>query len=156
MSKTTVFMIVALVLGLVACSSLATRAFTVDVSPYSIQYTPGQIYDYLRVRGFQRVQFQDYDSGIMVREKRSAEAEEQRFRLKTYPQIGVIVRLEKIRHTFRPSNPRIIVWFSEDGRNELSPFAQEEYDRLLAEVTERVGADRVQTWPNQPRGSGQW
>ena len=146
MRKVIAGIIVALMLVLAACATRATRSFTVEVSPYSIQYTPGQIHDYLRARGFKRVKFQDYDSGIIVYEKRSAEADEQHFRLKTYPQIEVIVRLEKIRHTFEKSKPRVIVWFNEDGRNSLSGFAREEYDRLLEEVVERVGADRVKVW----------
>ena len=138
--------VVVLVLVLAGCAARATKAFTVDVSPYSMQYTPGQIHDYLRARGYQRVKFQDFDSGIVVYEKRSAEADEQRFRLKTYPQIEVIVRLEKIRHTFEKSSPRVIVWFKEDGRNTLSEFALEEYNRMLDAVVERVGADRVEVW----------
>jgi hypothetical protein len=138
--------IVVLILALAACATRATKSFTVAVSPYSMQYTPGQIHDYLRVRGFQRVQFQDYDSGLTVYEKRSAEADEQRFRLKTYPQIEVTVRLEKIRHGFGDTGPRVIVWFREDGRNSFSTYAQEEFDRLLDEVIERVGSDRVEVW----------
>lgn len=148
--------VVVLVLALAGCATRATKAFTVDVSPYSMQYTPGQIYDYLRVRGFQRVQFEDWDSGIMVYEKRNGDIDEQRFRLKTYPQILVIVRLEKKRNTFEKASPRVIVWLSEDNRKGLSEFAEEEYARLLDEVTNRVGSDRVREWPNQPAGSGQW
>ena len=138
--------IVVLMLALAACTTRATKTFTVAVSPYSIQYTPGQIYDYLRARGFKRVKFRDFDSGIVVYQKHSAEADEQHFRLKTYPQIEVVVRLEKIRHTFEKSDPRVIVWFHEDGRNDFSTFAKEEYDRMLEEVIERVGADRVKVW----------
>ena len=138
--------VVVLVLALAGCATRATKAFVVEVSPYSMQYTPGQIHDYLRVRGFQRVQFEDWDSGIMVYEKRSGDIDEQHFRLKTYPQIEVIVRLEKRRHTFEKSSPRVIVWFKEDGRNTFSQFAEEEYKRLLDEVVERVGSDRVQVW----------
>lgn len=138
--------VVVLVLALAGCATRATKAFTVSVSPYSMQYTPGQIHDYLRTRGYQRVKFQDFDSGITVYEKRSAEADEQHFRLKTYPQIEVIVRLEKIRHTFEKSSPRVIVWFKEDGRDSLSEFALEEYHRMLDEVVARVGADRVEVW----------
>ncbi len=138
--------IVVFMLVLAACATRATKTFTVAVSPYSIQYTPGQIHDYLRARGFKRVQFEDYDSGIKVYEKRSAETDEQRFRLVTYPQIEVRVRLEKIRHTFEKSDPRVIVWFIEDGRNNFSTFAREEYERLLEEVIERVGANRVKVW----------
>ncbi len=138
--------IVVLMLALAACTTRATKTFTVAVSPYSIQYTPGQIYDYLSARGFKRVKFRDFDSGIVVYQKYSAEADEQHFRLKTYPQIEVVVRLEKIRHTFEKSDPRVIVWFHEDGRNDFSTFAKEEYDRMLEEVIERVGADRVKVW----------
>lgn len=138
--------VVVLMLVLAACATRAISTFAVSVSPYSIQYTPGQIHDYLRVRGFKRIQFEDYDSGITVYEKRSAEVDEQRFRLVTYPQIEVRVRLEKIRHTFTKSDPRVIVWFIEDGRNDFSTVAREEYDRLLEEIKERVGADRVQIW----------
>ncbi len=138
--------IVVFMLVLAACATRATKTFTVAVSPYSIQYTPGQIHDYLRARGFKRVQFEDYDSGIKVYEKRSAETDEQRFRLVTYPQIEVRVRLEKIRHTFEKSDPRVIVWFIEDGRNNFSTLAREEYERLLEEVIERVGANRVKVW----------
>ena len=137
---------VALVLVVSGCAARATKAFVVEVSPYSMEYTPGQIHDYLRVRGFQRVQFQDPDSGIMMYEKRTGDIDEQHFRLKTYPQIEVIVRLEKRRHTFEKSGPRVIVWFKEDGRNTLSEFAAEEYRRLLDEVIERVGTDRVEVW----------
>ena len=146
MRKVIAGIIVVLMLVLTACATRATKTFTVEVSPYSLQYTPGQIHDHLRNRGFKRVKFQDYDSGIIVYEKRSAEADEQRFRLKTYPQIEVVVRLEKIRRTFKKSGPRVIVWFNEDGRNSLSEFAQGEYDRLLAEIIERVGKDRVKVW----------
>lgn len=148
--------VLVLVLVLAGCAARASKAFVVEVSPYSMQYTPGQVHDYLRVRGFQRVQFEDWDSGIMVYEKRTGDIDEQRFRLKTYPQILVIVRLEKKRHTFEKTSPRVIVWLSEDGRKGLSEFAEEEYARLLDEVTERVGSDRVKEWPNQPAGSGQW
>jgi len=138
--------IVVLTLVLAACAARATKTFTVQVSPYSMEYTPGQIHDYLRVRGFQRVKFRDIDSGLIVYEKRSAEADEQHFRLKTYPEIEVVVRLEKIRHTFGKSEPRVIVWFNEDGRDSLSTVAAQEYDRLFEEVIERVGADRVEVW----------
>jgi hypothetical protein len=146
MRHLTAAVVVVLVLALAGCATRATKAFTVEVSPYSLQYTPGQIHDYLRARGFQRVKFEDFDSGIIVYEKRSAEADEQHFRLKTYPQIEVIVRLEKIRHTFEKSNPRVIVWFKEDGRDSLSPFALEEYNRMLEAIVERVGAERVEVW----------
>ena len=146
MRKVIAGIIVVLMLVLVACATRATRAFTVEVSPYSMQFTPGQIHSYLRDRGFKRVQFQDYDSGGIVFEKRDSEIDEQRFRLKTYPQIEVIVRLEKIRHGFGNPGPRLIVWFNEDGRNSLSEFAQGEYDRLLEEVVARVGSDRVREW----------
>lgn len=138
--------IVVLMLALAACAARATKTFTVTVSPYSMEYTPGQIHDYLRDRGFKRVKFQDPDSGFVTLVKRSAEADEQHFRLKTYPQIEVVVRLEKIRHTFEKSGPRVIVWFHEDDRNSFSTFAREEYDRMLEEVIERVGADRVKVW----------
>ena len=138
--------IVVLSLVLVACAPRATKIFVVEVSPYSIEYTPRQIHDYLRVRGFQRVKFRDADSGIIVYEKRSAEADEQHFRLKTYPQIEVVVRLEKIRHTFGKSEPRVIVYFNEDGRNSMSVTAAREYDRLFEEVVARVGVERVQVW----------
>ena len=148
MRNLTAVIIVVLTLALAGCATRATRAFTVAVSPYSMQFTPGQIHDYLRSRGFKRVKFQDYDSGIIVYEKRSAETDEQRFRLKTHPQIEVVVRLEKIRHGFGDTGPRVIVWFHEDDRNRLSEFGQAEYDRLLEEVVERVGEDRVRVWRN--------
>jgi hypothetical protein len=138
--------IVVLMLVLAACATRATKTFTVEVSRYSMEYTPRQIHDYLRARGFQRVKFKDYDSGIVIYEKRSAESDEQHFRLKTYPQIEVIVRLEKIRYTFGKSEPRVIVWFNEDGRDSLSETGREEYERLLKDVVERVGADRVNVW----------
>jgi hypothetical protein len=141
----TVTMVV-LMLLLAACATRATKTFTVAVSPYSIQYTPGQIHEYLRVRGFKRIQFEDFESGITVYEKRSAEVDEQRFRLVTHPQIEVRVRLEKLRRGFGDTGPRVIVWFMEDGRNNFSTYAQEEFDRLLAEVIERVGSDRVRVW----------
>jgi len=146
MRKVIAGIIVVLMLVLAACATRATKAFTVSVSPYSIQYTPGQIQDYLRARGFKRVKFHDDDSGIVVYQKYSAEADEQHFRLKTYPQIEVVVRLEKIRHTFKKSDPRVIVWFHEDGRSSLSTFAAQEYKRLLEDIVERVGADRVNVW----------
>ncbi len=146
MRKVIAGIIVVLMLVLAACATRATKTFTVAVSPYSLQYTPGQIHDYLRNRGFKRVKFLDSDSGIIVYQKYSAEADEQHFRLKTYPQIKVVVRLEKIRHTFEKSDPRVIVWFHEDGRNDFSTYAKEEYDRMLEEVIERVGADRVKVW----------
>ena len=136
----------ALAMVVAGCATRATKAFTVAVSPLSMQYTPGQIHDYLRARGFRRVQFEDWDSGIMVYEKRTGDIDEQHFRLETHPSIEVIVRLEKRRHTFEKSSPRVIVWFREDGRNTLSKFAAEEYKRLLDEVVERVGSDRVEVW----------
>ena len=138
--------IVVLMLVLAACATRAQKAFTVSVSPYSLEYTPGQIHDYLRNRNFQRVQFEDYDSGIVVFEKRTGDIDEQHFRLKTYPQLEVIVRLEKIGRTFGKSGPRVIVWFREDDRNTLSEFAEEEYKRLLDELIEQVGSDRVEVW----------
>ena len=138
--------IVVLMLVLAACATRATKAFTVSVSSYSLEYTPGQIHDYLRERGFQRVKFEDWDSGIVVYEKRNAEMDEQHFRLKTYPQIEVVVRLEKIRNTFVKSEPRVIVWFREDGRDSFSDFAEAEYKRMLDEIVVRVGADRVAEW----------
>jgi len=146
MRKVIAGIIVVLMLVLAACTTRATKTFTVTVSPYSIQYTPGQIRDYLTTRGFKRVKFMDDDSGVVVYQKYSAEADEQHFRLKTYPQIEVVVRLEKIRHTFKKSDPRVIVWFHEYGRSSMSTFATEEYDRLLEEIIERVGADRVKVW----------
>lgn len=142
----TAVVVVGIVVAVAGCAARATKAFTVDVSPYSVEYTPGQIHNYLRGRGFQRVQFEDWDSGIMVYEKRNGDIDEQHFRLKTYPQIEVVVRLEKNRHTFEKSNPRVIVWFKEDDRDTLSQFADEEYERLLDAVIERVGADRVEVW----------
>jgi hypothetical protein len=146
MRKVIAGIIVLLMFGLAACATRATKAFTVGVSPYSMEYTPGQIHDYLRSHGFQRAKFQDFDSGITVYEKRSAESDEQHFRLISYPQIEVIVRLEKIRYTFGESGPRVIVWFNEDGRDTLSDVGQEEYKRLLEDVVARVGADRVEIW----------
>jgi len=146
MRKVIAGIIVVFMLALAACATRATKTFAVEVSPYSMQYTSGQIYDYLTARGFKRVKFRDNDSGIIVYQKYSAETDEQRFRLKTDPQIEVVVRLEKIRRTFKKSAPRVIVWFNEDGRNSLSDFAQGEYDRLLEEVVERVGTDRVEVW----------
>lgn len=138
--------IVVLSLALVACAARATKVFVVEVSPYSMEYTPGQIHDYLRVRGFQRVKFRDADSGIIVYEKRSAERDEQHFRLKSNPHIEVVVVLEKIRHTFGKSDPRVIVYFNEDGRDSMSTAAAQEYDRMFEEVVERVGVDRVKVW----------
>ena len=138
--------VVVLVLALVACATRATKAFTVTVSPYSLELTPGQIHDYLRVRGFVRVKFQDYESGLIVYEKRNSEIDEQHFRLKSHPEIQVIVRLEKNRRGFGDKSPRVIVWFNEDGRGSFSEFAEGEYDRLIDEVRERVGADRVKVW----------
>jgi len=146
MRKLIAGIIVMLMLILAACATRASKTFTVAVSPYSMEYTPRQIHDYLRSHGFQRVKFQDYDSGITVYEKRSAEADEQHFRLKSDPQIEVIVRLEKIRYTFVESGPRVIVWFHEDDHDSLSPAAQQEYERLLEAVIERVGSDRVKVW----------
>jgi len=146
MRKVLTVVVVVLMLFLVACAARATKVFVVEVSPYSMEYTPGQIHDYLRNRGFQRVKFRDADSGITVYEKRSAEADEQHFRLKSYPQIEVVVRLEKIRHTFGKSEPRVIVYFNEDGRSNMSNAAAQEYDRLFEEVVARVGVDRVEVW----------
>ena len=146
MRKVLAVVVVVLMLFLVACAARATKVFVVEVSPYSMEYTPGQIHDYLRNRGFQRVKFRDADSGIIVYEKRSAEADEQHFRLKSYPQIEVVVRLEKIRHTFGKSEPRVIVYFNEDGRSSMSDAAAQEYDRLFEEVVARVGVDRVEVW----------
>lgn len=146
MRKVITGIVVVLMLVLAACATRATKTFSVTVSPYSMQYTPGQINDYLRVRGYQRVKFRDDDSGVIVYQKYSAETDEQHFRLKTHPQIEVVVRLEKIRYTFGKSEPRVIVWFNEDGRDSLSEFARAEYDRLLESVIERVGANRVDVW----------
>ena len=146
MRKVLAVVVVVLMLFLIACAARATKVFVVEVSPYSMEYTPGQIHDYLRNRGFQRVKFRDTDSGIIVYEKRSAEADEQHFRLKSYPQIEVVVRLEKIRHTFGKSEPRVIVYFNEDGRSSMSDAAAQEYDRLFEEVVARVGVDRVEVW----------
>jgi hypothetical protein len=146
MRKVITGIVVVLMLVLAACATRATKTFSVTVSPYSMQYTPGQINDYLRVRGYQRVKFKDDDSGVIVYQKYSAESDEQHFRLKTHPQIEVVVRLEKIRYTFGKSEPRVIVWFNEDGRDSLSEFARAEYDRLLESVIERVGANRVDVW----------
>ena len=146
MRSVIVGIIVVLMLVLAACATRATKAFTVSVSSYSLEYTPGQIHDYLRERGFQRVKFEDWDSGIVVYEKRNAEMDEHHFRLKTYPQIEVVVRLEKIRNTFVISEPRVIVWFREDGRDSFSDFAEAEYKRMLDEIVVRVGADRVAEW----------
>lgn len=146
MRKVITGIVVVLMLVLAACATRATKTFSVTVSPYSMQYTPGQINDYLRVRGYQRVKFKDDDSGIIVYQKYSAESDEQHFRLKTHPQIEVVVRLEKIRYTLGKSEPRVIVWFNEDGRDNLSEFARAEYDRLLESVIERVGANRVDVW----------
>ena len=146
MRKVITGIVVVLMLVLAACATRATKTFSVTVSPYSMQYTPGQINDYLRVRGYQRVKFKDDDSGVIVYQKYSAETDEQHFRLKTHPQIEVVVRLEKIRYTFGKSEPRVIVWFNEDGRDSLSEFARAEYDRLLESVIERVGANRVDVW----------
>ena len=146
MRKVITGIVVVLMLVLAACATRATKTFSVTVSPYSMQYTPGQINDYLRVRGYQRVKFKDDDSGVIVYQKYSAESDEQHFRLKTHPQIEVVVRLEKIRYTFGKSEPRVVVWFNEDGRDSLSEFARAEYDRLLESVIERVGANRVDVW----------
>ena len=146
MRKVLTVVVVVLMLFLVACAARATKVFVVEVSPYSMEYTPGQIHDYLRNRGFQRVKFHDADSGITVYEKRSAEADEQHFRLKSYRQIEVVVRLEKISHTFGKSEPRVIVYFNEHGRSSMSDAAAQEYDRLFEEVVARVGVDRVEVW----------
>lgn len=137
---------VVIVVALAGCATRATKAFTVEVSRYSVEYTPGQIHDYLRARGFQRVQFQAWDSGVMVYEMRNSDINEQHFRMTSHPEIEVIVRLEMRRHTWEKSDPRVIVWFREEGRNTLSPFAADEYRRLLDEVIERVGSDRVEVW----------
>lgn len=155
MRSVIVCVVTVIMLGLTACSSNPTKAFAVDVSSYSMEYTPGQIHDYLRARGFQRVKFHDYDSGIVIYEKRSAEIDEQHFRLRTHPKILVIVRLEKKRYTFEKASPRVIVWFSETDSKNFSEFALAEYKLLLDEVTEMVGADRVEQWGSQPGGSSQ-
>lgn len=132
-----------------ACATQASRGFTVQVDRHSIQYTPQQIRRFLRDRGYQRVRFRTHfgsgsgSSNNLVSEKRSAEVDEQRFRLSTAREIQVAVRLEKIRRTFGDSEPRVVVRFSEDGRSSLSAQAQREYDELLAQVIERVGEQRV-------------
>ena len=146
LSTAAAVIVLALALALGACATRATKAFSVSVSSYSIEYTPGQIHDYLRSRGFQRVQFEDWDSGIKVYEKRNAAMNEQHFRLKSYPKLEVIVRLEKIRHGFGDTGPRVIVWFRDDDSSNFSPIAQEEYDRLIEEVTNLVGPDRIEIW----------
>jgi len=146
MRNVTAGIVVVLILILAACATRATKTFSVTVSRISMEYTPGQIHDYLRARGYQRVRFEDFDSGIVVYEKRSAESDEQHFRLKSYPQIEVIVKLEKIRYTFGKSEPRVIIWFIEEGRNSLSKTGNEEYEKLLEGIVERVGKDRVDVW----------
>jgi hypothetical protein len=134
---------VMLMLAPSACATSASRTFKVYVDQHRIAYTPGQIRDFLRDRGFRRVRFKDKTNDRMVYEKRAVGSSEQHFRLETAQQIEVIVRLESIKYTFGDSKPRVIVKFMEDGATSLSATAREEYDRLLARVIERVGADRV-------------
>jgi hypothetical protein len=146
MRKVIAGIMVMLMLVLAACATRATKTFSVAVSPYSIEYTPSQIHEYLRNHGYKRAKFEDIDSGIVMYEKRSAERDEQHFRLKTHPQIEVVVILEKIRFTFGKSGPRVIVWFNEDGRDTFSELGQREYELLLENVVERVGKNRVEVW----------
>ncbi len=140
--------LVAALAALGACATQASRGFSVQVDRHSMQYTPGQIHQFLRERGYERVRFRTDFGGSgasdnLVSARRTAEVEEQRFRLSSAREIQVAVRLEKIRRTFGNSEPRVLVRFSEDGRGSLSPRAQREYDALLAQVIERVGEDRV-------------
>ena len=146
MRKFIAVVIVVFTLVLVACASRATRTFSVEVSTYSMEYTPTQVQNYLRDHGFQRVKFRDFNMDYSVYEKRNAAGNEQHFRFKAYPRIGVIVRFEKIRSTFGKSGPRLVVVFNEDDRNSMSEVAQRESDRLLESVVARVGADRVKVW----------
>ncbi len=143
MNKVFVGTMVMLTLVLSACATSASRTFKVEVDQHSMQYTPAQIRDFLRDRGFKRVRFKDHTNNRMVSEKRTAGSSEQHFRLETAQQIEVIVRLESVKYTFGDSKPRVTVKFIEDGATSLSATAREEYDRLLARVIERVGADRV-------------
>ncbi len=124
----------------------ATRTLSVQVSPIGMEYTPRQVHSFLRDRGFERVKFQDYDSGISVYEKRSSGGSEQRFRFTAYPQIRVVVRFEKKSNFFGKPTPRLLVMFIEDGRGSLSKIAVQEYERLLKDVIARVGADRVKVY----------
>lgn len=148
MQKLFTGIILAPLLVIAACATRASKVFTVDVDPISMQYTPGQIREFLRERGFSRVKFRVYTSGIIVYERRTLEVDEQRFRLESAEEIEVIVLLEKIRRTFGDSGPRLVVRFNEDGRSSLSELAQTEYEVLLKQVVERVGPDRVkeQSW----------
>lgn len=143
MNKAFVGIMVMLMLVLSACATSASRTFKVEVDQHSIQYTPGQIRDFLRDRGFRRVRFKDKTNDRMVYEKRTAGSSEQHFRLETAQQMEVIVRLDSTKYTFGDSKPRVIVKFIEDGATSLSATAREEYEHLLARVVERVGADRV-------------
>ncbi len=124
----------------------ATRTLSVRVSPVGMEYTPKQVRRFLQDRGFERVKFKDFDSGINVYEKRSSAGSEQRFRFTAYPRIWVVVRFEKKSNTFGKSTPRLLVLFNEDGRGTLSKIALQEYERLLKDVIARVGADRVKVY----------
>jgi len=134
---------VALMLILGACATDASRTFDFEVSPLSLEYTPGQLNDFLTERGFERVRFSLGVNRPFVLEVRGAETDEQRFRLKSAPQIELIVRLEKVRRTFGSSYPRVVVKFIENGRSSFSEMGHRHYQALLAQVVERVGADRV-------------
>jgi hypothetical protein len=132
-----------LMLVLSACATHASRTFTVEADQHSMQYTSGQIREFLIERGFRRVRFKAFDNQVVVYEKRTAETNEQRFRFEAAPQIEVVIRVEKIRHTFVESKPRIVVIFKENNSSSLSEIAREEYDRLLGQVVEQAGANRV-------------
>ena len=134
-----------LMLMLNACATNASRTFTVDVSPISMQYTPRLIHDFFDERGYQRVAFERSDDSrtSFVLEVRTATIDEQRFRLKSAPQIEVIARLEKFKRMFDKSNARVVVQFIENGRSSLSEMGKQHYERLLAQVAERLGAGAV-------------
>jgi hypothetical protein len=138
---------VVLTLLLVACATRATKTFVVEVSRIGIEYTPGQVREYLENRGFQRVRFKNFSTDdLTVYERRDSDSSEQHFRWKAHPQIGVVVRLEKNRRTFGNPEPRLIVYFNEDGRGSLSELAAQEYDQLFRDIVERVGAEKVKVW----------
>lgn len=122
--------------GLAACATVATKRVDVRASPISTQYTSEQIRTFLRERGYERVKFRDLDSGIVVLEKRTSEMEELHFRSVEQPRFYIRTRFDKREYVIR-------VRFEELGHRTFTDEARAEFDRLLAGVIERVGADDV-------------
>jgi hypothetical protein len=132
-----------LMLILSACATNASKSFTVDVSPIAIQYTPGQIHDFLTERGFEPVYFLPVGGLSAVLVHRDSELNEQHYKIKSAPQMEVIVRLETYKEWLSKSGPRVVVQFVENGRASLSQISLQHYKQLLAQVIKLVGPKAV-------------